>query len=298
MKSVARRIAHPAGEAGRAVAALAALAQETRLAIFRLLVEHARDGLTPGAIAARLDLAPATLSFHLKELASAGLIADRREGRFIWYRPDITAMNRLLAYLTENCCRSRQPGRMRADLRSRRMRSTHEAQQDQIMKRFHVHLGVPDLGASIRFYSALFGMAPTVEKPDYAKWMLDDPRVNFAISQRAARAGLNHLGVQVDSAADLAGLRERFVAADDAAVTDEPNANCCYARSDKHWVRDPQGIPWEAFHSLGTVEIYGDDAADSPDMTTAGIAPAKTAAPAACCAPVAASAPRGPACCS
>ena len=183
------------------------------------------------------------------------------------------------------------------------------------MKRFHVHLGVPDLAASIRFYSGLFGMAPTVEKPDYAKWMLDDPRVNFAISQRAARAGLNHLGVQVDSADELAGLRERFVAADDAAVTDEPNANCCYARSDKHWVRDPQGIPWEAFHSMGTIEVYGNDAAATPratDPKPAGVAAAKasasaaccappaTGAPgvAACCAPPAASAPRGPACCS
>jgi DNA-binding transcriptional ArsR family regulator len=88
------------------VAQLAALAQETRLAIFRLLVEHARDGLTPGAIALKLKLPPATLSFHLKELAAAGLLADRREGRFIWYRPDIDAMNRLIAYLTENCCRA------------------------------------------------------------------------------------------------------------------------------------------------------------------------------------------------
>ena len=90
----------------RAVAQLAALAQETRLAIFRLLVEHARDGLTPGAIALQLKIPPATLSFHLKELAAAGLLADRREGRFIWYQPDIDAMNRLLGYLTDNCCRA------------------------------------------------------------------------------------------------------------------------------------------------------------------------------------------------
>ena len=93
------------GDARRAVAALSALAQETRLRIFRLLVEHARDGMTPGAIMTRLDLAPATLSFHLKELVNAGLVEDRREGRFIWYRPDVAAMNGLLGYLTENCCR-------------------------------------------------------------------------------------------------------------------------------------------------------------------------------------------------
>jgi ArsR family transcriptional regulator, arsenate/arsenite/antimonite-responsive transcriptional repressor len=93
-------------DAPGAVSALAALAQETRLAIFRLLVEHARDGLTPSAIAMQLKLAPATLSFHLKELANAGLIEDRRTGRFIWYRPDIAAMNGLIGYLTENCCRA------------------------------------------------------------------------------------------------------------------------------------------------------------------------------------------------
>jgi DNA-binding transcriptional ArsR family regulator len=93
-------------DAPRAVSALAALAQETRLAIFRLLVEHARDGLTPSAIALRLKLAPATLSFHLKELANAGLVEDRRDGRFIWYRPDVAAMNGLIGYLTENCCRA------------------------------------------------------------------------------------------------------------------------------------------------------------------------------------------------
>ena len=106
MKSTAA-VANPFPiDAPRAVSALAALAQETRLAIFRLLVEHARDGLTPSAIALRLKLAPATLSFHLKELASAGLIEDRRDGRFIWYRPDVAAMNGLIGYLTENCCRA------------------------------------------------------------------------------------------------------------------------------------------------------------------------------------------------
>lgn len=96
----------PFTDSARAIVALAALAQETRLAIFRLLVEHARDGLTPGAIALKLKLPPATLSFHLKELVNAALVIDRREGRFIWYRPDVAAMNGLLGYLTENCCRA------------------------------------------------------------------------------------------------------------------------------------------------------------------------------------------------
>ncbi|HEY8243410.1 MAG: ArsI/CadI family heavy metal resistance metalloenzyme [Vicinamibacteria bacterium] len=124
------------------------------------------------------------------------------------------------------------------------------------MKRFHVHLSVPDLAASIRFYSGMFGMPPTVEKSDYAKWMLDEPRVNFAISHRGAREGLNHLGLQADSADELADIRGRFEAAERGAVTDELDAHCCYAISDKHWVRDPQGIAWEAFHSLGTIPLY------------------------------------------
>lgn len=108
MRAVRVALAAPEAEfdGARSIAALAALAQETRLAIFRLLVEHVPDGLTPGAIALQLGLAPATLSFHLKELAAAGLVADRRDGRFIWYRADFAAMNALVAYLTSNCCRA------------------------------------------------------------------------------------------------------------------------------------------------------------------------------------------------
>ena len=115
MESTAPKGRLAADDASIAVAALAALAQHTRLAIFRLLVEHARDGLTPGAIAAKLGLAPATLSFHLKELAGAGLVEDRREGRFIWYRPDVAAMNGLIGYLTENCCRASGGGACATD---------------------------------------------------------------------------------------------------------------------------------------------------------------------------------------
>ncbi len=155
------------------------------------------------------------------------------------------------------------------------------------MKRFHVHLGVPDLAASIRFYSDLFGMPPAVEKPDYAKWMLDDPRVNFAISQRGAgRTGLNHLGLQVESADELSGLRDRFAAADRAGVVDEHDVACCYARSDKHWVRDPQGIAWEAFHSLGGVPFFGDgDAAAMTGADACCVPAGQDAAAAACCGP-------------
>ncbi len=125
------------------------------------------------------------------------------------------------------------------------------------MKRFHVHLGVPDLASSIRFYSGLFGFEPTVVKDDYAKWMLDDPRVNFAISQRAGRRkGLNHLGLQAESAGELAELRALFETADRDTAVAEPNVSCCYSRGNKHWVTDPQGIAWEAFHTLDTIPLY------------------------------------------
>jgi catechol 2,3-dioxygenase-like lactoylglutathione lyase family enzyme len=128
------------------------------------------------------------------------------------------------------------------------------------MKRFHVHVAVPDLKESIRFYSALFGADPSVVKPDYAKWMLEDPRVNFAISQRGGAAGINHLGFQVDSGSELEELHAR-VAAADAGVMEERNVACCYAKSDKYWVTDPAGVPWESFHSLGTVPFYNGDSA-------------------------------------
>ncbi|MEP6703082.1 MAG: ArsI/CadI family heavy metal resistance metalloenzyme [Betaproteobacteria bacterium] len=150
------------------------------------------------------------------------------------------------------------------------------------MKRFHVHLGVPDLSASVRFYSDLFGMPPSVEKPDYAKWMLEDPRVNFAISHRGAHAGLNHLGLQAESAAELAGIRTRFEAADDDGIADEHEVSCCYARGNKHWLNDPQGIAWEAFHTLDSVPLFGGD-------TTAALPAACGTAAVQCCGPTTAS---------
>ena len=156
------------------------------------------------------------------------------------------------------------------------------------MKRFHVHLGVPNLSASIRFYSDLFGLPPSVEKIDYAKWMLDDPRVNFAISQRGSRIGVNHLGLQADNADELAELRAHFAAADGSMVVDEANVSCCYARSDKHWVTDPQGIAWEAFHSLDSVPFFDGDGQPAAALTACGnatIGEASSAGSASCCAP-------------
>lgn len=126
------------------------------------------------------------------------------------------------------------------------------------MKRFHVHLSVKNLEGSKIFYSRLFGAEPAVVRHDYAKWMIDDPRINFAISTRKGRAGIEHLGLQADSAEELALIRERLAAAG-TEIADEPGANCCYARSDKHWAVDPQGVAWEAFHTLSEARQYGDD---------------------------------------
>jgi catechol 2,3-dioxygenase-like lactoylglutathione lyase family enzyme len=126
------------------------------------------------------------------------------------------------------------------------------------VKRLHVHVAVHDLQQSIRFYSALFAAQPAVKKDDYAKWMLDDPRVNFAISTRANKAGLDHLGIQAENGAELEDLGTRLAQAD-VAVTAQKGASCCYAKSDKYWTIDPQGIAWESFHTLDSVPMYGQD---------------------------------------
>ena len=126
------------------------------------------------------------------------------------------------------------------------------------MKRMHVHVAVSDITTSIGFYSKLFGVEPTVVKPDYAKWMLEDPRINFAISARGLEPGLDHLGIQVGSTAELTDLHDRLEAAGQAIVS-QKNTTCCYARSDKHWVADPQGIAWETFHTLDGAPTYGSD---------------------------------------
>lgn len=123
------------------------------------------------------------------------------------------------------------------------------------MNRFHVHLNVVDLDASIRFYSGLFAAAPAVRKPDYAKWMLEDPRLNFAISSTGRAPGIDHLGLQVDSGEELAALGRRLDTAGDTVVPEDA-AVCCYARSDKLWTEDPQGTRWEGFHSLGEATTY------------------------------------------
>lgn len=124
------------------------------------------------------------------------------------------------------------------------------------MKRFHVHVAVNDLDASIRFYSKVFGVQPTVAKPDYAKWMIEDPRLNFAISSQGSKQGVNHLGFQLDSDEEFQAMHAQLADAD-AGLVEEIGANCCYAKSDKYWVTDPAGIAWETYHSLATIPMFG-----------------------------------------
>jgi len=129
------------------------------------------------------------------------------------------------------------------------------------MKRLHVHVAVEDLGKSIGFYSTLFAVEPSVVKSDYAKWMLDDPRVNFAISSRGRAGGIDHLGIQVESDGELRALAERLKAAGET-TRDQEAATCCYAQSNKAWVNDPSGIRWETFFTFGDATSYGED--DAP----------------------------------
>lgn len=126
------------------------------------------------------------------------------------------------------------------------------------MKRMHIHAAVKDVAGSIPFYSVLFGQGPTVRKDDYAKWILDDPCVNFAISDRGGNAGVDHLGIQVDSGPELAELAGRLKAAGET-TRDLAATTCCYARSDKSWVNDPSGVRWETFHTFGEAVEFGED---------------------------------------
>lgn len=145
------------------------------------------------------------------------------------------------------------------------------------MKRLHVHVAVADVGQSTKFYSSLFGAAPTVTKDDYAKWMLDDPRVNFAISARGREPGLDHLGIQVENEKELNEVSTRLKQAD-MQIFDEGATTCCYAKSEKEWVVDPQGIAWETFLTTGQATVYGDD-----NLISSGEIP--MARKSACCAP-------------
>ena len=157
------------------------------------------------------------------------------------------------------------------------------------MKRLHVHVSVDDLAASVRFYNTLFAAEPTVEKPDYAKWMLDDPRVNFAISTRGKQVGLDHLGIQVETEDELHAVYGRLQQAERSVLV-EGDTTCCYAKSEKAWTSDPQGLAWETFLTRGYSTVYGDSIDLGPIRTTVGAccaaqAPKVDTAPASCCAP-------------
>jgi hypothetical protein len=151
------------------------------------------------------------------------------------------------------------------------------------MKRLHVHVAVDDLAQSVRFYATLFAAEPTVLKPDYAKWMLDDPRVNFAISQRGGKTGVQHLGIQAENAAELTEVYGRLQRAE-RPVLDQGAVSCCYARSEKQWIADPQGVAWETFLTQGESTVYGEAGAvaELAAVTGAGCCgePAPLAAPA------------------
>lgn len=147
------------------------------------------------------------------------------------------------------------------------------------MKRFHVHVHVEDIGKSIAFYSQMFAAKPARVEADYAKWMLDDPRVNFAISTRGGALGVDHLGLQTDDADELAELKARAKAAD-MTMLDEGTTTCCYANSEKHWVTDPQGVAWEHFHTLGNIPVFS----EKPPAVAADAAPARAGG---CCGSIA-----------
>lgn len=152
------------------------------------------------------------------------------------------------------------------------------------MKRFHVHVNVRNLDASIDFYAQLFGTAPTVRKPDYAKWMLDDPRLNFAISQRERAPGVDHLGLQAEDAAELDAIGARLKAADAVRLA-EVGTTCCYAQSDKYWSEDPQGLRWESFYTHGAATSYF-----APAQDAACCGPQQEVPKTPCCGPSAGSA--------
>ncbi len=146
------------------------------------------------------------------------------------------------------------------------------------MKRFHVHVAVADLAQSVQFYTTFFDTPPSVEKEDYAKWMLDDPRINFAISTRGREPGLDHLGIQVENTEDLKEISLRLKAAQQP-ILEQEQTTCCYAKADKTWVHDPQGIAWESFYTTSTATTYGEDADFEQQKSSACCAPVSEVVP-------------------
>lgn len=150
------------------------------------------------------------------------------------------------------------------------------------MKRLHVHLAVENLKQNIEFYSTMFGCKPTVEHNDYAKWMLDDPRVNFAISDRSTKLGLDHLGIQAEDEVELQNIKQQLDATQ-APIEAQEGAACCYSSSDKYWVTDPQGIAWESFHTLKDIPTFNDQSAASDGENPYACRPAEDDKQSSCC---------------
>jgi predicted enzyme related to lactoylglutathione lyase len=156
------------------------------------------------------------------------------------------------------------------------------------MKRFHVHVAVNDLTKSIAFYTRLFGQEPSKEQPDYAKWMLDDPRLNFAISSRGHAIGVNHLGMQADSGQELESLKALAEDASGGTMLDQGEASCCYAKSEKYWAIDPQGLAWEHFLTVSDTVAFGKDTANQQEACCIPLRGSELDSPttsAACCIP-------------
>jgi catechol 2,3-dioxygenase-like lactoylglutathione lyase family enzyme len=152
------------------------------------------------------------------------------------------------------------------------------------MKRMHIHVGVKDMAEGVKFYSALFGAAPSKQMPDYAKWMLDDPKLNFAISTRSGKQGVDHLGFQVEDETELNAMREQLRAAD-IAMFDEGETVCCYAESDKSWLQDPAGIAWETYQTMGDAQLFSDKAASDDSACCTPVSIPVVAASSGCCEP-------------
>ena len=270
-----------------AVAALAALAQDNRLETYRLLVQAGPDGMPAGEVAAAIGLPPNTLTFHFDRLRVAGLVTVRRDGRSMIYAARYETMNALLGFLTENCCSGANMHALERASRLARNASRFQLRSSP-MKRMHVHVAVADISDSIGFYSALFSAQPAVVKPDYAKWMLDDPRVNFAISTRGRQPGLDHLGIQVESGDELRKSMRVYVQAG-GDVIEQGQTACCYAKSEKSWIDDPAGHSWETFFTTGENTDYGDGSGERG---------ARVAHAEACCVPAVAPARSASACCA
>lgn len=150
------------------------------------------------------------------------------------------------------------------------------------MKRLHIHLAVENLEQNVEFYTTLFACQPSVQHDDYAKWMLDDPRVNFAISNRSMKTGIDHLGIQAENDNELQAIKQNLEETQNPIEVQEGTA-CCYSRSDKYWITDPQGIAWESFHSLNSIPTFNDEKESSASEDNSTCCPTENESSSSCC---------------